>query len=64
MMDDLEKQWGNSSILSAAASFVQHLRDISVFKLELQSGNARFGSKSKIFLAVQPWNLMDDLENQ
>ena len=34
------------------------------FKLKLQSGNAQFGSKSAIFLAVWPWNLMDDLGKQ
>ena len=32
------------------------------FKLELQSWNAQFGSKSAIFCPVWPWNLMDDLE--
>ena len=30
--------------------------------MELQSGNAQFGSKSTILLAVWPWNLTDDLE--
>ena len=30
--------------------------------LELQSGNAQFGSKSSIFRPVWPWNLTDDLE--
>ena len=34
------------------------------FKLELQSGNAQFGSNSTIFRAVWPWNLTDDLEKQ
>ena len=33
------------------------------FKLELQSGNSQFGSKSAGFLALWPWNLRDDLEN-
>ena len=46
----------------AISSFVQHFVAIGEFKLELQSGNAKFGWKSTIFLAVCPWNLMDDLE--
>ena len=48
----------------ATSSFVHQLVPIGEFKLELQSGNAQFGSKSKIFLAVWPWNLTDDLEKQ
>ena len=31
-------------------SFVQHFKSIGIFKLELQSGNEQFGSKSAIFL--------------
>ena len=42
---------------------MHHFIAICEFKLEIQSGNAQFGSKS-IFLAVWPWNLTDDLENQ
>ena len=45
-------------------SFVHHLVTIGVLKLELQSGNAQFGSNSTIFRAVWPWNLTDDLEKQ
>ena len=48
----------------ATISFVQHFIAIGKFKLELQSGNAESGSKSTIFSAVWPWNLMDDLEKQ
>ena len=48
----------------ATSSFVHHFEVIGEFKLELQSGNARFGSKSTIFLAVCPWDLTDDLEKQ
>ena len=47
-----------------ASSFVHHFITIGEFKLELQSGNAQFGSKSTIFLVVWPWNLTDDLEKQ
>ena len=47
-----------------ASSFVYHFTAISEFKLELQSGNAQFWSKSMIFLAVWPWNLMDDLQKK
>ena len=48
----------------AASTFVHHFMANGEFKLELQSGNAQFGSKSTIFLAVWPWNLIDDLEEQ
>ena len=48
----------------ATSSFMHHLVAIGDFKLELQSGNAQFGSNSIIFRAVWPWNLTDDLEKQ
>ena len=48
----------------ATSSFVHHFKGISEFKLQLQSGNTQFGSKSLIFLAVWHWNLTDDLEKQ
>ena len=48
----------------AVSNFVQHFIAIREFKLELQSGNAQFGSNSTIFRAVWPWNLTDDLEKQ
>ena len=48
----------------AVSSFVQHFIAIREFKLELQSGNAQFGSNSTIFRAMWPWNLTDDLEKQ
>ena len=47
-----------------ASSFMHHFIVIGEFKLILQSGNAQFGSKSTIFLAVWPWNLTDDLQKQ
>ena len=47
-----------------ASSFMHHFIAIGEFKLKLQSGNAQFGSKSTIFLAVWPWNLTDDLQKQ
>ena len=43
----------------ATSSFVHRFVAIGEFKLELQSGNAQFGSNSTIFLAVWPWNLTD-----
>ena len=46
----------------ATSSFVHHFGAIDELKLELQSGNAQFGSKSTIFLAVWPWNLTDDFQ--
>ena len=45
----------------ATSSFVHHFVPIGEFKLELQSGNAQFGSNSTIFRAVWPWNLTDHL---
>ena len=48
----------------ATSNFVHHLVAIGEFKLELQSGNTQFGSKSTIFCAVWPWNLSDDFEKQ
>ena len=44
-----------------ASNFMHHFMAIGEFKLELQSGNVQFGSKSTIFLAVWLWNLTDDL---
>ena len=46
----------------ATSSFVHHFVAIGDFKLELQSGNAQFGSKSTIFLALWPRNLTYGLE--
>ena len=51
-------------LLYATSSVVHHFIAIGGFKLELQSGNAKFGSNSTIFRAVWPWNLTDDLEKQ
>ena len=48
----------------ATSSFVHHFVAIGDFKLELQSGNAQFGSNSMIFRAVWPCNLTYDLEKQ
>ena len=45
-------------------SFVHHIKAMGEFKLEIQSGNAQFGSKSATFCPVWPWNFMDDLERQ
>ena len=46
----------------ATSSFVHHFVAIGDFKLELQSGNAQFGSNSTIFRAAWPWNLTYDLQ--
>ena len=48
----------------ATSSFVHHFVAIGEFKLELQSGNAQFGSKSTILLAVWPCNMTYDIEKQ
>ena len=45
-------------------TFVHHFNAIGKFKLKLKSGNAQFGSKSTIFLAVWPRNFTDDPEKQ
>ena len=60
--DNLEKKIGH--LFSATSTSMHNFIAISEFKLEIQSGYAQFGSKSTIFLAVWPWNLTDDLENQ
>ena len=48
----------------ATLSFVCHFIAVCEIKLESQSGNARFESKSAICRPVWPWNLMDDLGKQ
>ena len=48
----------------ASSSFVHHFVAISDFKLELQSGNAQFGSNLTIFRAVWPCNSTYDLQKQ
>ena len=52
------------NLFYATLSFVHHFVPIDEFKLELQSGNAQFGSNSTIIIAVRPCNLTDDLEKQ
>ena len=51
-------------IFYATSSFVHHFKAIGDFKVELQPGNTQFESKLMIFLAMWPWNLMDDLKNK
>ena len=51
-------------LFNATLSFVHNFVAIGEYKLELQSGNSQFGSKSMIFSALWPWNLTDDLEKQ
>ena len=51
-------------LFNATSSSMHHFVAIAEFKLELQSGNAQFGSKSMIFLAVWPWNLTYDLKTR
>ena len=48
----------------ATSSFVHHFIATGEFKLDLQSENAQFESKSTILLAVWPCNLTYDLEKQ
>ena len=42
---------------------MHHFKAMGELKLELQSVNSQFGSKSAIFCPAWPWNLTDDLEN-
>ena len=57
--------WKTIGHLSYAAStFVHHFIANGAFKLVLQSGNTQFGSNRRSSLAVWPWNLTDDLEEQ
>ena len=42
----------------ATLTLEYHFKGIGEFKLELQSGNAKFWSKSAIHCPVWPWNLM------
>ena len=51
-------------IFCATSSFVHHFIAIGEFNLVIQSGNAQFGSKSMILLAVWPCNRMHDLKKQ
>ena len=52
---DLEILWMTSKTIKhlfyTTSSCVHHFKDIGEFRLELQSGNAKFGSKSAIFLS-------------
>ena len=48
----------------ATSSIVHHFITIGEFKLELESGNAQSGSNVRLFRAVWPWNLTDNLEKQ
>ena len=45
-------------------SYVHHLLAIGDFKLEIQSWNDQFGSKSTIFRALWPCHLTYDLQKQ
>ena len=55
--------WKSTGHLSYnTSSFVHHFKAMGEFKLELQSGNAHFGSNSAIFCPVRPWNSTNDLD--
>ena len=45
-------------------SFMHHFKAIGIFKLDLQYGNAQFGSKLAIFCPGWLWKLTYDLEKQ
>ena len=48
----------------ATSSYVHNLIVIGPFKLEFQSGNAKFGSKWSIFCPVSPCKLVNDPDKQ
>ena len=60
--------WKTIGHLSYAASnFVHHFIANGEFKLELQSGKSEtpnLGQIQRFFLAVWPWNLTDDIDEQ
>ena len=45
------------------SSFVHHFESMGEFKMELQSGNVQFGSKSAFSCPVWPWKLTMTLKN-
>ena len=57
---DIEIWWTTSKNNRALLLY----QSIAELKLEVQSGNAQFGSKLAIFCPVWPWNLMDNLGKQ
>ena len=59
---NLEKTTGH--LFYTTSIFMHHFIAICEFKPDIQSGNAQFGSKSMIFLALWLWNLTDDFQNQ
>ena len=48
----------------AVSSLVHHFTAINEFKIESQSGNSQFGSKSMIFRLVWPWIWQMTLKNK
>ena len=54
-MDDLEKIIGHP--FCTTSSFVHHFKAISESKLELQTVNAQFGSKSAIFFVLRDFEI-------
>ena len=57
LMDVIKKET-IGRLFYTTSSFVHHFKTIGEFKLELQSGNTQFGSKSGIFGPVWLWNLI------
>ena len=59
-----EWPWKPTGHLFYISSFVHCFKSMGEFKLQIQYGNAQFGSKSALFCPLWPWNLMDGLEKQ
>ena len=51
-------------LFNTTLSVLHHFKAMGEFKLELQSGNAQFGSKLVIFCSMWLWNLTNDPEKR
>ena len=65
---DLDISWMTlekiGHLFYTTSSFLHHFKAMGEFRLDLQSRNLQFGSKSAIFCPIWPWNLTDDLDKQ
>ena len=57
----MTSKYNRATLLYFTKLCVHHFKSICELKLELQSGNTQFWSKSAIFCPLWPWNSMDDL---
>ena len=57
-------RWTTGHIFYTMSSFVHHFKSTGEFKLEFQSRNAVFGSKSSIFRRLLPRHMTEDQKNK